>query len=101
MAKRKTPKVDKIIDITPPPERITEAQLKKLQTAIKDINQVQHQIGVLEAKKHSMIHGMAEHQSTLLDLQAEFEKDYGTMDIDINDGTIKYEKENGEINKED
>ena len=101
MAKRKTPKMKDVIDITPKPEKITDEQLKKLQTTIKDINQVQHQIGVLESKKHSMIHGMAEHQSTLMDMQQMFMKDYGTIDIDINDGTIKYEKENGEVNKKD
>ena len=100
MAKRKTKKMD-VIDITPKAEKITEEQLTKLQTAVKDINQVQHQIGVLEAKKHSMIHGMTRHQDTLMNLQDEFQKDYGTVDIDIDDGTIRYEKENGEVNKED
>ena len=34
-------------------------------------------------------------------MQELFTKEYGTMDIDINDGSIKYEKENGEANKED
>tara|TARA_R100001082_G_C4352428_1_gene155190 strand:- start:38 stop:334 length:297 start_codon:yes stop_codon:yes gene_type:complete len=96
----KTKKKEEVIDFTKP-EKITEDQLKKLRSVVTDINQVQHQIGVLEAKKHSMIHGMAEHQSVLMQLREEFEKDYGTIDIDINDGTIKYEKENGEINKED
>ena len=101
MAKRKTPKIKDVIDITPKPEKITEEQLIKLQVAVKDINQVQHQIGVLEAKKHSMIHGMTRNQDTLMTLQDEFQKDYGTVDIDINDGTIRYEKENGEVNKKD
>jgi len=30
-----------------------------------------------------------------------FEKDYGTADVNIQDGTINYPKENGEVNKED
>jgi len=29
-------------------------------------------------------------------LQNEFEKEYGTFDINIQDGTINYEKENGQ-----
>jgi len=31
-------------------------------------------------------------------LQGEFEKDYGTYDVNIQDGTINYPKENGETN---
>ena len=31
-------------------------------------------------------------------LQKEFEKDYGTFDVNIQDGTINYPKENGEAN---
>jgi hypothetical protein len=34
-------------------------------------------------------------------LQEEFQKEYGTFDINIEDGTINYPKENGEVNKED
>ena len=34
-------------------------------------------------------------------MQSELEKEYGTFDIDIQDGTINYPKENGEVNKED
>ena len=34
-------------------------------------------------------------------LQGEFQKEYGTFDINIQDGTINYPKENGEVNKKD
>ena len=34
-------------------------------------------------------------------LQTEFEKDYGTFDINIQDGIINYPKENGKVNKKD
>ena len=30
-----------------------------------------------------------------------FEKEYGTADVNIQDGTINYPQENGEVNKED
>ena len=83
------------------PEKITDEQLKELQVLVKDINMIHHQIGVLEAKKHNMLHGMGENQSKLIEMQEVFMKEYGSIDIDINDGSIKYEKENGEVNKED
>ena len=34
-------------------------------------------------------------------MRDEFEKDYGTADINIQDGIINYPKENGEVNKKD
>ena len=40
-------------------------------------------------------------QYRLGELQTEFQKEYGTFDINIEDGTINYPKENGETDKED
>ena len=34
-------------------------------------------------------------------MQTNFEKTYGTADINIQDGTINYPKENGEADKKD
>lgn len=82
-----------MVDLKPKAEKITEDQLSKLQAVVSDINMVQHQIGVMETKKHNMMHQMAQTQSKLVELQEEFEKDYGTFDIDINDGSIKYSDE--------
>ena len=58
-------------------------------------------IGQLEARKHQLLHGIAGTNDELAVLQSEFEKDYGTFDINIQDGMINYPKENGEVNKED
>ena len=43
------------------------------------------------AKKHEMMHQIAGLRDELTLLQGEFEKDYGTFDINIQDGTINYE----------
>ena len=43
-----------------------------------------------------MMHNIAGLRDELTLLQAEFEKDYGTFDINIQDGIINYPKENGE-----
>ena len=82
------------------PEKITDEQLIKLQALVKDINLMHHEIGVVEAKKHSMIHNMVTQQNELLRMQKVFEDDYGTLDINVDDGTINY-PENGEANKKD
>jgi hypothetical protein len=100
MAKRKTPKADKVIDLTPKPEKVTDEQLKKLQGTISNLNRSQLEIGMLESKKHSMLHNIAGLNDELTLMQSEFEKDYGTFDIDIQTGTIKY-PDNGETDKKD
>jgi ppGpp synthetase/RelA/SpoT-type nucleotidyltranferase len=83
------------------PEKVTDEQLKKVQDTVNNINRTQLEIGNLEVKKHEMMHGIAGLRDELTLLQGEFEKDYGTYDIDIQTGTINYSKENGEVNKKD
>ena len=41
MAKRKTPKAEKVIDLTPKAEKITEEQLKKVQETVNNLNRSQ------------------------------------------------------------
>ena len=38
MAKRKTPKAEKVIDLTPKPEKITDQELNQLQSTVKTID---------------------------------------------------------------
>jgi len=99
MAKRKTPKAEKIIDLKPKAEKITEEQLKKVQGVVNNLNRSQMDIGQLETRKHEVLHSVAGLRDELTLLQSEFEKDYGTFDINIQDGTINYPPENGETDK--
>ena len=82
------------------PEKITDEQLKKVQDTVNGINRAQLEIGSLEIKKHEMMHGIAGLRDELTVLQAEFEKEYGTFDINIQDGLIN-SPENGEADKKD
>jgi hypothetical protein len=78
------------------PEKITDEQLTKVQDTVNNINRTQLEIGSMEVKKHELMHGIATYRDTLTSLQTEFEKEYGTFDVNIQDGTINYEKENGQ-----
>ena len=49
---------------------------------------------------HGLLKGMESIQTELDLLRQEFKKEYGTDNVNIQDGTIKY-PENGEVNKED
>ena len=82
------------------PEKITDEQLKKVQDTVNNLNRSQLEIGSMEIKKHEMMHQIAGLRDGLTVLQKDFEKEYGTFDVNIQDGTINY-PENGEVNKED
>ena len=100
MAKAKTKKKEEIIDLSKP-EKITEEQLKEVQTTINDINKSQLEIGSMETRKHNLLHQISLSQEKIGEMQIKFESEYGTSDINIQDGTINYPKENGEVNKKD
>ena len=73
------------------PEKITKDQLERVQKSVNDINRAQLEIGTLEVRKHEIIHSIAGVKEELTALQSEFEKEYGTFDVNIQDGTINYE----------
>ena len=99
MAKRKTPKT---VDLKPRAEKITDQQLERLQKAAQGINKMQSEIGALETRKHSILHMVATMQDVIEELREEFKKDYGSDEINIMDGTIKYnENGNNETNPKD
>ena len=83
------------------PEKVTDEQLKKVQELINEINRSQMELGQIETRKHAMLHHVSTLQEGVGAIKDEFEKEYGTADIDIQSGTINYPKENGEVNKED
>ena len=86
-------KKEKMVDLKPKAEKITDNQLKTLQGVVSNINQTQMEIGRLETQKHNMLHNLVQSQKALIDMQDEFEKNYGTYDINITDGSINYKDE--------
>ena len=91
MAKGTNAKIKELKGIKP--EKITDEQLKKVQDTVNSLNRSQLEIGSIELKKHEMMHQIAGLKDELTLLQGEFEKDYGTFDINIQDGMINYEKD--------
>ena len=98
MAKNTSAKIKELKGIKP--EKITDEQLKKVQDTVNNLNRSQLEIGSIELKKHEMMHQIAGFWDELTLLQGEFDKEYGTFDINIQDGIINY-PENGEVNKKD
>jgi RecB family endonuclease NucS len=86
MAKRKTKKVEKAT-------KITNEELNQVQSIINNMNRAQLEIGSMETKKHSLLHHISTLQERLSLMQSEFEKTYGTADINIQDGTINHKED--------
>ena len=84
MAKKK----EKLVDLKP--EKITDEQLNKIQTIVSNINKAQMEIGRYEAGKHTLLHTVQSLQSELKVVQDELEKDYGTVNVNIETGAIQY-----------
>jgi len=98
MAKNTSKKIKELKGIKP--EKISEEQLKKVQDVINNINKAQLDVGILETKKHNLLHHVSILQEQIGEMQVEFEKEYGTSDVNIQDGSINY-PENGETDKKD
>ena len=105
MAKTKLKKEDstskKIKELTgKKPEKVTDKQLETIQSTVSRINQTTMELGQMEMRKHQLLHILAGINDELALIQKEVEKDYGTNDINIQDGIINY-PENGEADKKD
>ena len=107
MAKRKTPKTEKVIDLTPKAEKITDSQLNKVKSTVRTMDQITMELGRIDIQKHGLLRGLENVQTELDVLRGEFNKQYGTDNINIQDGTIAYPPENpnqpdnGETDKKD
>ena len=86
-------KKEKIIDLKAKPKTVTEEHLKSLQDVVSSINRSQMDVGKLESQKHHMLHEIAGLHEKLNEIQSTMKEEYGTLDIDINDGTINYPEE--------
>ena len=93
MAKRKTAKAEKIVDLKPKAEKITAEELEKVQNIVNAMNRGQLDLGILETRKHQLLHSIMSVQDQLTMMQADFEKEYGTFDINVQDGTINWPEE--------
>ena len=91
MAKNTTKKIKELK--AEKPSKISNEELNQVQSVVNDVNRAQLEIGSFESKKHNLLHHISVLQEQLGKMQVEFEKTYGTADINIQDGTINHPKE--------
>ncbi len=66
--------------------KITEEQLEKVSTQNKELEDTVIEIGILESKKHALLHKVAEVNKILEEYKQELEKEYGKISIDLKTG---------------
>ena len=91
MAKNTTTKIKELK--AEKPSKITNEELSQVQSVINDINRAQLEVGSMESKKHNLLHHVSVLQEQLGKIQVEFEKTYGTTDINIQDGVINHKQD--------
>ena len=69
---------------------IKDEQLKELQQVVSAVNKLQFDIGTMEVQKHNALHAIFQGNEKLNELQDKLKEQYGTNDINIQNGTINY-----------
>jgi len=67
--------------------KIKEEQLKKIKEQQLKLNEVIREIGILETTKHGHLHHIAEINKEVDKFKEELEKQYGAININLEDGT--------------
>ena len=67
--------------------KITEEQLKNIQDQQTELNSILHELGLLESQKHALLHKIADVNEDVETLKKELEKQYGAVNINVEDGT--------------
>ena len=92
-------KKEKLVDLKPKMDKISDKHLTDLQKVVNTINAIQFNVGKIEAQKHHMLHNLDEAQKGIKTMQEMLVKEYGTYDVSLDDGTINWPEEKKEENE--
>jgi|TARA_Y100000015_G_scaffold1902_1_gene1880 hypothetical protein len=81
--------------------KIKEEELKKIQEQQKQLNELVHNIGLLESQKHGLLHEIAGVNKDIEEYKEVLEAEYGAININVEDGTYTKIEEDVESNKKD
>mgnify|MGYP003662795015 CR=1 FL=1 len=83
-------KKEKVIDLKQKVDKIKKSHLTELQNVVNQINTLQFNIGKIEMQKHNALHDLSNLQGRVAILQDDLVKEYGTYDVNLDDGTINW-----------
>lgn len=75
--------------------KIKQEYLEKIQNQQKKLNSILHEVGVIEAQKHGLLHKFASINQEVEDFKNQLESEYGAIKVNVEDGTYV------EVNKEE
>jgi len=81
--------------------KIKEEELLLIQEQQKQLNELVHNIGMLESQKHGLLHDIAGANKEIEDYKEVLETEYGSIEINLEDGSYTKIEENVESNKKD
>ncbi len=67
--------------------KIKKEQLNKIKEQQNKLNNLLNKIGILEANKHGLLHEMAGVNQDIEEFKQTLEKEYGAVNINLEDGT--------------
>ena len=83
-------KKNKVVDLKP--EAISKDQLERVQNIVSAVNKLHADIGKIEAQKHNLLHTLAQGNDQLNEVQEEIRKEYGEVNINIQDGSYRIQR---------
>ena len=86
-------KEEKVIDLKPKVDKVSDKHLSDLQSVVNNINATQFNIGKIESQKHQLLHRLDGAQQAIQKMQDVLVKEYGTYDVNLEDGTINWPKD--------
>ena len=93
-------KKEEVVDLKPKAEKISKEHLEALHKAVNGINRLHFNIGKIESQKFMIMGQLQSAQSAVSGLQELFLNEYGSYDVNLEDGTINWPKEGEEIENE-
>ena len=82
-------------------KKITEEELQSIKELQNTLNNIIQNIGVLEAQKHRFLHEVADCNKEIEDFKVKLESKYGSVNINLEDGTYTDVKEDVKSDKKD
>ncbi len=73
--------------------KIKEEQLSKIKDQATKTNQLLNEIGYLESQKHQLLHNLAQLNEEINNYKQDLEKEYGQVNINLEDGSYEDIKE--------
>ena len=67
--------------------KIKDEQLERIQSIQKELSETLNAIGYLESEKHALLHKIKSINEEDQRIKAELEEEYGSVNINVEDGT--------------